>query len=199
MMALTEYVADVSSWEPWKQGYKFGVLLIVPPDPPLVAVNALRAQFAWSHSAECDAHISLTVPLPRALNRADWAELETIASTVDPFPVHYGPLMNYLPAAPGVCLQIEPQAELACLLEALEAAPCFVGAKPRPYPFSAHMTIAELISVELTETLMEELKVDAPLGTFLCTNVSYAVPDRAFRLTERAKLALGQQHADESD
>lgn len=195
MTVITDYVADVGAWGGWKQGYQFGVLLIMAPDPPLGAVNALRTRYAWSQSSECDAHISLTVPLPRPLTDADRAQLGAIAATIEPFLVHYGPLMNYLPAAPGVCLQIEPQDKLAGLLEALEAAPCFAGAQPRRYPFSAHMTIAELISVELTEKLMVELNDEAPRGSFLCTHVCYAVPNADFRFTERVRLRLRGQSA----
>ena len=98
--------------------------------------------------------------------------------------------MNCLPAAPGVVLTIEPQDRLARRLAALEQAACFSGAPPRPCPFSAHMTIAELVSVEQTNELMEELRDDAPSGSFQCRHVSYAVSDARFRFTERARLAL---------
>lgn len=186
---VTEYVADVSSWQRWQQEYQFGVLLIIPPDPPLSQVNALRSRYAWSQTSECDAHISLTVPLPHALTPAEWDELQTIASGFRSFPICYGPLKHYLPH-PGVCLEIEPQSELDRLRAALEAASCFAGAPPRRYPFSAHMTLAEMISVEQTEAIMEELRGEAPQGNFLCTGVSYVVPDAEFRFTERARLQL---------
>lgn len=189
---ITEYVADVSSWKRWQQEYRFGVFLVIPPDPPLSEVNALRSRYAWSQTSECDAHISLTVPLPRPLTQAHWGELEAIACRISSFPVRYGPLKHYLPH-PGVCLEIGPQAELDALRVALEAAPSFASAQPRRFPFSAHMTIAEMISVEQTESIMEELKAVAPQGTFLCTGVSYVVPDADFRFTERARLALSRQ------
>jgi len=195
MTAITDYVADVSGWEDWKRDFRFGVLLIIPPDPPLSAVNALRARYAWSQGSECDAHISITVPLPRALCPSDWAELEAIAGAIEPIRMQYGPLRDYLPAAGGVVLRIEPQDRLAHLLAELESAPCFTGARPRPYPFSAHMTIAEILSVDQTLALMEELREEAPQGTFVCDHVSYAVPDAGFRFTERAKLQLLGQSA----
>jgi hypothetical protein len=193
MDSITTYVPDVSPWQPpWKRDYQFGVLLIYPPDPPLGVVNRLRDRYAWSQSADCDAHISLTVPLPRPVTRPDWAALQIIAAQIEPFEIRYGPLMHYLPAAPGVVLRIEPQDRLKHLLVSLEGSDCFAGARPRPYPFSAHMTIAELISEELTLQLMDELKDEAPRGAFVCDHVSYAVPDQGFRFTERARLALGQ-------
>lgn len=111
-----------------------------------------------------------------------------------PFRVHYGPLRHYLPH-PGVCLAIEPQDVLDALRCRLEAAPVFAGALRRSHPFSAHMTIAEFITVERTETLLDELADIAPSGSFVCSGVAYAVPDAAFHFTERRCLAFGLRGA----
>jgi len=186
---LTDYGAGVGRWDDWQKGYRFGVFLILPPDPPLAQVNALRAQHDPRSQSICGAHISLTIPLPTPLSKAHWSELESIASNAQPFLIHYGPLMNYLPH-PGVCLAIEPQYELDRLRVALETASVFEGAPARTHPFSAHMTIAESISTERTESLMAELADVAPKGTFACTGVSYAVPDSSFHFTERRRLEL---------
>lgn len=190
---VTTHAADMSHWEAWQREYRFGVLLIYPPDPPLLQVNALRARYDPRSQSVCDAHISLTIPLPRPLTEDHWAELESTAAGIAPISVHYGPLMNYLPH-PGVCLAIEPQAELDKLRAALEAASAFTGAPARRHPFSAHMTIAELISEDETEALMVGLKDIAPQGTFVCTGVSYAVPDSNMHITERRRLELSGDH-----
>lgn len=187
---VTEYVSDVSAWETWQQEYRYGVLLIHPPDPLRAEVSALRARYDPRSQSYCDAHISLTIPLPRPLEEADWVDLESAAGTLAPIALSYGPLKHYLPY-PGVCLDIRPQAELDRLLEALESASAFRDASPRRYPFSAHMTIAEFITVEETERLMVELEELAPSGTFLCDAVSYAVPDDAMHFSERQRLRLG--------
>lgn len=192
---ITKYEANISHWEGWQREYRFGVLLIYPPDPPLEQVNALREKYDPRSQSGCEAHISLTIPLPRPLNDAHWVELNTIASGIEAFSIDYGPLMNYLPH-PGVCLAIEPQDKLDRLRIALEAASAFEGAKPRRYPFSAHMTIAEFISVGRTEALMVELEQIAPQGTFTCAGVSYAVPDADFHFTERQRLVLSVVHSD---
>ena len=186
---VTDYVADISHWKAWQQQYRFGVLLIFPPDPPATQVNNLRSEHDPQGQSICQAHISLTIPLPRPLNSAHWSELQSITSDIEPFSIHYGPLMNYLPH-PGVVLVIEPQDELDRLRATLETASVFEGAPARKYPFSAHMTIAEFISLERTEELMGELQGLTPEGDFLCDSVSYAVPDRSFHFTERAKLDL---------
>jgi hypothetical protein len=193
---ITSYEATVSHWEDWQQEYRFGVLLIFPPDPPLARVNALRAAYDPRSQAICDAHISLTRPLPRPVSQAHWSELESIAAGVAPFPMRYGPLRHYLPHS-GVCLAIEPQDTLERLRLVLEFASVFAGVPARTYPFSAHMTIAEFISVERTAALMEELADVAPSGVFTCTGVSYAVPDTHFHFTERARLRFAHSHGHE--
>jgi 2'-5' RNA ligase len=192
---VTQYESNIRHWEDWKKEYRFGVLLIFPPEPLLAQVNALRTKYDPQSQAACDAHISLTIPLPRPISEAQWSELEPIVSAIEPFPIHYGPLKNYLPH-PGVCLAIEPQDALNRLRAALETAPVFAGAPVRKYPFSAHMTIAEFITIEQTEALMDELKQVAPEGVFVCTSVAYAVPDANFHFIERRQLGLAHPLGD---
>ncbi|HEY0073050.1 MAG TPA: 2'-5' RNA ligase family protein [Abditibacteriaceae bacterium] len=189
---LTNYVENIDDWKSWQQEYRYGVFLIFPPDPPLSQVNALRQKYAWSQSSECDAHISLTIPLPQPLTHDHWQELQSIACRIAAFPISYGPLKNYLPH-PGVCLAIEPQDKLDALRADLETALCFSRAIPRRFPFSAHMTIAEMITVEQTKVFMLDLADTAPKGTFSCTHVSYAVPDANFSFTERGRLQLANR------
>jgi 2'-5' RNA ligase len=187
----THYVNDVSQWKTWQQKYRFGVLLIYPPDPPFSQANALREKYDKISAVGCDAHISLTIPFPRPMSKSYWNELEAIASKMKSFNIHYGPLKHYLPH-PGICFAIQPQEELNQLRIALESASVFEGAHQRKYPFSAHLTIAEFITVERTKELMIELKDAAPEGDFICNNVSYAVPDENLRFTERARLTLSE-------
>jgi hypothetical protein len=193
---MTVYVTeeDMRGWT-WQKQYRFGVFLIYPPDPPMSAVNALRAKYDPPSHAACDAHVSLPVPLPKAPSATDWSELETLAAGFRSFPIQYGPPRNYLPAAPGVCLTIEPQSAVDALRALLESAGVFRQAPPRPYPFSAHMTIAEFITVDRMKALMVELEGAAPRGSFLCTHVSYAVPDARLHFTERGRLHLQPSEA----
>lgn len=186
---VTDYVQDTSAWNLWQHEYRFGALMIVPPEPVLSQVNTLRSGFRWAQSADCDAHISLTVRLPRPLTSSHWTELALIAAKIKSFPIHYGPLKQYLPF-PGVCLAITPQVELDKLRAALEGASCFADAQSRPYPFSAHMTIADKLTVPQTEELMISLANVAPTGSFVCSHVSYVVPDANLRFAERAQLEL---------
>jgi hypothetical protein len=62
---------------------------------------------------------------------------------------------------------------------------------PRGYPFSAHMTIAEFVTVERTNALVIELKDAIEDGAFECRRVSHAVPDFNFHFLERRQLNFG--------
>ena len=188
---ITEYADTMNHWKDWHYEYRFGVLLLFPPEPLRSIVNHLRSQHDPESQSYCDAHISLTVPAVAPVTQAQWAELKGIASEIEPFEISYGPLKHYLPH-PGVCLAIEPFEALDALRVALEAVAPFSEAPARRYPFSPHMTIAEFITVDRTQSLMDELAQVAPSGRYLCRSVSYAVPDESFHFSERRRLELGR-------
>ena len=184
---LADYVDDVNHWDEGQRAYRFGVILILPPEPIFSQVNELRARYDPISRNCCDAHVSLTEPLPRAPTEAQWAEIEAVTSAMRPFTVHYGPLMTY-PPHPGVVLKIDPQGEIDRLRVGLEACGAFSGMTPRRYPFSAHMTIAEFITIERTDALMIELDGAVACGSFLCDGVSHVIPDSSFHFSERRRL-----------
>ncbi len=186
---ITEYAMNMNRWGDWQKAYRFGVILIFPPDPPAGELNRLREIHDPRGQSYIQAHITLTVPVPRPVEEYHLDELKMLASGFNSFTIQYGPLSNYLPA-PGVVLAIEPKNKLDNLVTTLESASIFENAPPRPYPFSPHMTISEFIDVVRTSELMIELQGKTPEGEFLCNYVSYAVPDENFHLTERAKLDL---------
>ncbi len=190
MAMITEYADIMNNWEDWHRADRFGELLLFPPEPLRSIVNRLRSRHDPQSQRYCDAHISLTVPAVAPVTQAQWAELEAVASEIEPFEITYGPLKNY-PPNPGVCLAIEPFEALDALRVALEAVSPFSEAPARRYPFSPHMTIAEFITADRTRSLMEELALVAPAGRFLCRSVSYAVPDESFHFSERCRLELG--------
>jgi 2'-5' RNA ligase len=187
---ITEYAKDVGGWQVWQQQYRYGVIVVLPPDPPLSEVNQLRAKYDPHGYAICSAHISLTIQMANAVNDADWMELQNIAAGIKQFTVKYGPVFNVLPAAPGVMLKIEPKEIFQKVLAVIESAAVFKGAPPRPFPFYPHMTIAEYIDAAQTKILTEQLEDAAPQGTFRCTHLSYIVPDASFHFMERARLML---------
>ncbi|MEZ4773578.1 MAG: 2'-5' RNA ligase family protein [Bacteroidia bacterium] len=184
------YPENIDHWEKWQQAYRFGLILIMPPEPVFSQVNALRSEFDPRSQSYCDAHISLSLPIPRPITEADWAELVDITSQVRPFEIHYGKLKDY-PPYPGVVISIEPQSMVKQVQEKIEKASLFKDATPRKFPFNAHMTIAEFISVETTASLLKELEGKTPEGTFLCDSLVFIVPDDNMHFHVVRKLHLG--------
>jgi 2'-5' RNA ligase len=179
----------MQNWEEWQYAYRFGVVLILPPEPVRSRINALRGQYDPRSQSWCDAHVSLTVPLPRAPEASDWVELEAAALAVRSFSVHYGPLKPFLPN-PGAAFHVEPQAEIDSLRRSLEASAIFANAAPRKYQFWAHMTVAEFISAEMNKELLADSAVKNLSGSFVCDRLWHMIPDDKFHFVEQRQLNL---------
>ncbi len=180
----------MEGWEEWQREYRFGVLLIFPPDPVRTIVNELRRRYDPRSHSYCTAHISLTVPATNAIDADQWRILERVASQWEPVVIEYGPLKVY-EGHNGVTLAIEPGAKLDLLRQELEAVSPFANAPPRRWPFSPHMTIAEFVTMEQRQEIVQALEGRDLRGSFKCQWLSYALPDMAFRFTERRRLFLG--------
>lgn len=191
---ITTYAAPQPSWESWCESYRFGALYVFPPLEVRTRVNALRQHYDARSQAICDAHISLTVPVPAPLTHAAAAELHDVIGATPPFMVQWGPPHQY-PGIPGVVLRIQPVERFVALVRALEGCACFADAAPRPHPFSPHMTIAEFITGPRSDEILAELGGVDLEGAFPCTEVAYAVPDASFRFTERAVWRIGASAA----
>lgn len=183
----------ITTWLDWQKPYRLGVILVLPPEPVRSQMDMLRAKYDPQSHKNVEEHISLTVPLQKEPDDHHWAELERIASHFEPFPISYGPLVPFLPR-PGAALDIQPQAQLDKLRLVLEVSDVFLGAPPRRYPFWAHMTIAEFVSVQITKQLVRDLDGEcAPTGSFVRDHLSYVVPDEEFHFIEWRGLKLGSQ------
>jgi 2'-5' RNA ligase len=190
---MPTYATAMTTWLDWQKDYRFGVILVLPPEPVRSQINGLRAKYDPQSHKTVEAHISLTAPLQKEPDDRQWTELERIALQFEAFPIDYGPLVSFLPKA-GAALDIQPQAQLDKLRIALEVGEVFLGAPPRRYPFWAHMTIAEFVSVETTQQLVRDLEGGrSPRGSFPCGRLSYVVPDEEFRFIEWRALKLGSR------
>ena len=183
------YAEAMHGWAAWQREYRFGVLLIYPPDPVRSVFNRLRSEHDPRSQSACDAHISLSVAAPFPPSHEQWAKLESSVAARPPVLITYGPLKTYK-GHPGVVLHIEPQSELDALRAVVESAEPFSAAPPRRRPFSAHMTIAEFITLERSAELMDQLTALNLRGEFLCSELVYAVPDESFHFAERRRLPL---------
>jgi 2'-5' RNA ligase len=189
MSSSFEYVEPQPGWPSWYGEYRFGAFYLFPPPDIRTGIGALRARYDPAAASICDAHISLTVPLPRAMREEDLNEIGRLVAGVASFDVVWGPLHRY-PGVPGVVLRIAPAPQIAALVEALESSGCFAGAPARRFPFSPHMTIAEFISLERTDEILLELADQLLTGQWRCADVAYAVPDAQFHFAERMTWPL---------
>jgi hypothetical protein len=188
------YVTDTSTWEPWQQEYRYGLILIMPPPDVMAIMDSLRCKFDPRSAAICQGHVSLSEPLPRPLTPELLDEVRAILAKVEPFEITYGPLRTF-PPYPGVTYRIEPEDRFFALREALHGASVFEGSPFKRKDRAPHMTIAEFLpDIEASERLREELQGNVPEGTFLCDRLEYIVPDEGFRLQRVLELWLDAAH-----
>ena len=182
--------ADPAAWEEWQREYRYGAFYIFPPSGVIEAIDALRHRYDPTSAAICQAHISLSAPLPRALEEADLADLRIRLAAIAPLVIQYGPLRSFLPY-PGVAYTIAPEGNFETLRAAVHASALFTDAPSYRSQIVPHMTIAEFITAERTEELLRELSGRVPVGTFTCATIEYAVPDRDFHFERVLTLSLG--------
>lgn len=185
------YAQRMSGWKKWMKEYVYGIVLIVPPDPHRIVVNALREAYAWSQSSECDAHVSMSAPIPRPVEASDLREIEERLVGFEPFTLEYGPIITGGDGR-GIVLDVAPQETLRELLGILEGASLFEGAIERKWPFRAHMTLAEMLTEEQSRDVQAELSGLDLSGRFPVDRLSYIVPDEGFVFTERTTIAVGR-------
>lgn len=188
---LTNYAEKMDGWKEWQVQWRYGAILIYPPEPHLSKVTKLRDRYQWSQGCICDAHISMTVPLPVPLLEHHVEEVSTAISKVEPFTIKYGPIIEK-PVRPGVLLKIEPQDRLRDLVSIVESTSAYENHISRSYPFWAHMTIAENPTMEQSYEIINELRDLNLVGEFRLEYLSYAVPDENFAFTDRLRIKLGQ-------
>ena len=176
---MFKYADGTSGWESWQFGYRFGAFYIFPPSGVIEPVDALRQTHDPRSASICQAHISLSEPLPAALLQEQVHEIRAALSAIRPFELRYGPLRSF-PPHPGVCYAITPEDPFRALRAALHSTSAFAGVPLRHEHIAPHMTVAEFISVERTDELLQELSGKVPEGAFRCGSIEYAVPNERF-------------------
>ncbi|RLT41297.1 MAG: 2'-5' RNA ligase family protein [Chloroflexi bacterium] len=185
-----EYTNETSGWEEWQFEYRFGAFYIFPPTGVMEAVDALRETYDPQSAAICRAHISLSEPLQAPLSEEKIQEIRRALSAVQPFEIQYGPLRSF-PPHPGVCYSIAPEAAFRRLRRALHATSVFAAIPLKRESVAPHMTIAEFISLERTDELLQELSGKVAEGIFPCDSIVYAVPNSDFYFERVLEIPLG--------
>lgn len=177
---MFQYANDTSGWkDDWQFEYRFGAFYIFPPNGVIEPVDALRQTYDLRSASGCQAHISLSESLAAPLSDEQLEEIRTALSAVQPFEIRYGSLRSS-PPYPGICYSITPEDNFRALRSALHSTSAFVGVPLKHEHIAPHMTIAEFISLERTNELLQELSGKVPEGTFRCDSIEYAIPNNQF-------------------
>lgn len=184
--------ADTSSWENWQREYRHGALFISPPPGVIEALDALRMTYDPQSAAYCQAHISLSEPLMRPFTTPDLEEVRDRLSSIEPFDIHYGSLRSF-PPYPGVTYAIAPEGTLGELRAAIHSTSLFQNVPLRRAHIAPHLTIAEFVTVERTNELLQELPGNVPEGSFACDAIEYAVPNSNFYFERVLTIPLGKR------
>jgi 2'-5' RNA ligase len=187
---MITYATNTAAWEEWQREYRYGALYIFPPDGVIEPIDTLRRTYDPRSAAYCQAHISLSEPLAGPLTGAQLRELQAALRAIAAFDVRYGPLRSF-PPYPGVVYAIQPEDEFRRLRAIVHATSLFAGMPLRRQDIAPHMTIAEFITLERTQELLEELQGNVPEGVFRCDAVEYAVPNGRFYFERVLTIPIG--------
>ncbi len=187
---MFDYAENTSQWEKWQLEYRFGAFYIFPPEPIITSVDGLRSTHDPKSNRYCRAHISLSEPLGAPLTAAQLDEIREVLAAVASFTLTYGPVKNS-PPWPGVSYTISPEARFNHLRSILHTTSAFAKVPRKREHIAPHMTIAEFITLERTEELLNELSGRVPEGEFLCDSIDYAVPNADFYFERRVAVSLG--------
>jgi hypothetical protein len=184
------YAQDTSSWTDWQLEYRYGVFLIFPPPGIIEYVDDLRSQYDPASYTRCQAHISLSEPLPRALTDDDLFGLRDAVSGIEQFTITYGDV-HTTPPYPGVVYDINPKATFTALRSAVHSIRLFEQSSLTRQDIPPHMTVAEFISMDRSVELAADLRGRVREGNWHCDRIEYAVPDDAMRFQRVLVVPLG--------
>jgi hypothetical protein len=186
-----QYAEDTSRWRSWQHEYRYGGFYIFPPHGVIEDVDALRLRYDPLSARACQAHVSLSEPVPRALEQSDVDELRELLAAVEPFMITYDQVHATLPYA-GVVYRIRPVEDFQRLRDLVHTASAFGGSSFPRASIPPHMTIAEFISAERSVEVEAELRGQIREGEWMCEDIEYAIPDNKMTFHRVFRLPLGR-------
>ncbi|MFX0043440.1 MAG: 2'-5' RNA ligase family protein [Candidatus Hodarchaeota archaeon] len=180
------------NWKEWQKVYRFGTIVIWPPDAVREMVNAQREIYDPVSQSYCESHITVTQPLRNSLTNNEWDDILDMLKIHKAFKITYGPLNSFLPY-PCIWYEIRPQEKVLDIRRSLHDTGYFNLTLPHTEDFIPHMTITEGRSgPPVDSALLEILNNESEQGTFLCEALAYIVPNKDFRFEVIKTLPLGE-------
>ena len=187
---MITYATNTAKWEDWQRDYRFGLILIRPPEEVSQQIDALRAKYDPYAFAICPTHISLSDPLCCEMTPEVEDEIQNILSKVQPFTLYFDDLYAS-PDYSGVIYPIRPRDSIDALKTVLHTASAFSGKTYSRRHIPPHMTIAEFISIEDGLKLRDQLMDSVPRGSFVCDRLEFIVPDDDFHFQKKQTFYFG--------
>jgi 2'-5' RNA ligase len=182
-MGLTE----VSGWPEWRRAYRYGVLVVVPPDDLAAKADAIRRRFDPTSAAIFGAHITLTPPFVRAPNVADLERLAATLLTFPRFDLRYSSATTF-PDSTVVYLPVLPIERVAALRASILETGLF--ATPE-WDFVPHLTLSEF-GGEPQAVLIAARDAGLSNGVIPIAHVTWIAPDPSFRFAVRDTFRLAR-------
>jgi len=181
----------MKNWKEWQKPYRYGLLVIQPPDEIWELVNKQREEYDPLSQSYSEAHISVTQPLLKTLSEIEWDRILRIVEGYGSFRVDYGPINSFLPY-PCIWYEIKPAEKVLDLRQALHQTGFYNLSLPHREGFIPHMTITEGLSgPTVDKKLFNRLQGESSQGTFLCQQLTYIVPDDKFYFQIGKTIPLG--------
>lgn len=178
------------TWQEWMKPYRFGTLLLEPPEPVLTHVNRLREKFNLDTLGFSQSHVTLTQPLRRPLHEEEWQKVRRVIASQPRFTLQIGPLV-LSPNQELLWLDIEPKRTLLCLRGALHELGYFDMSLPFTSGFIPHMTISELRrDPKEAQRIATELNCENQKFEFEVQAVQWSVPNELFHFQVKNNLPL---------
>jgi 2'-5' RNA ligase superfamily len=177
----------------FKRIYRYGALVIWPPDDVRVTVGELRRRYDPASQATCEAHITLTPPFLREPTVTDLSAISDVVSCQPVLELEYGPVATFLPY-PCVYLEIAPVEPLRALQRSLYALELFDLSMPYSDLdiFVFHMSITDgYPDQEQTRHIHNALAGSEPKGHFEAQSVTWIRPDGDFRFQPFQSFSIG--------
>lgn len=161
----------------WKDNYRFGTLLLLPPKNVSSIVDMLRAQYDPESHKTCVSHITLTQPLLEKPTSGQIASMRDLAMSIAPFTIQYGPVQLF--GSKCVVFGVEPKQEIVSIRNRFHETGLFNVSLPYTDGFVPHMTISET-GIPDAHSIIPALNREHSGGAFQCARVFYLIPNDAF-------------------
>jgi len=189
---LSRYATHVNfpkggGWPPWQRAYRYGMLLIEPPQELASILDPIRERLDPVSAGQFGAHITVTPPFAAAPSSADEERVRTAVRSAASMRLQLDRPTQFSGSS-GVYLPVVPSEGLYELRTVLLATGLFRLDLPHTSDFVPHLTLSEFGT-----TPEEALRADVPqpeaMG-FLLETVAWVVPDEAFHFTVRRTFRL---------